>query len=240
MRMLTYQEEMAVVRIMRLVDKTLTSEDDDDNDEDENDDSLQQISNEKPMLGAKSSLELCNDSSVGNTTNYEDHAHLLDDEECTEIYASMPDQYFPSLTASNIFNSTSNVVTGLEVSEINPSMGLPMNRVSSKRWISDVIVKWYDIDHRQQHNEYQASSDAYSAQSILPKVISLLSQPCDDVTVFQRRTKIIGYVKHLLSSPLHELGNSDDQQELWAFHYPHPVPYRRFMLGRCAINFAAC
>ena len=37
--------------------KTLSSEDDDDNDED---DSLQEISDEKPMLGAKSPLELCN------------------------------------------------------------------------------------------------------------------------------------------------------------------------------------
>ena len=97
---------------------TLTSEDDDDNDED---DSLQEISDEKPMLGAKSPL-LCNNNDIRNTTNYEDHAHLLDDEECTEMYAPLSDQYFPSLTAPNVFSSTSSIATGLEVSanSINP------------------------------------------------------------------------------------------------------------------------
>ena len=108
MRTLTCRKETSVVRIMRIGSSTLISEDDDDNDED---DSLQEISDEKPMLGAKSPL-LCNNNDIRNTTNYEDHAHLLDDEECTEMYAPLSDQYFPSLTATNVFSSTSSIATG--------------------------------------------------------------------------------------------------------------------------------
>ena len=188
---------------------TLTSEDDDDNDED---DSLQEISDEKPMLGAKSPL-LCNNNDIRNTTNYEDHAHLLDDEECTEMYAPLSDQYFPSLTAPNVFSSTSSIATGLEVSA-NPinhgSADVSSNSGSLMSLLNGTISTFGN------NTEYQASSDAYSAQAILPKVISLFSHPEGDVDNISTSNKNSRVAKASAGSLLHELGNSDDQQELWA------------------------
>ena len=66
------------------------------------------------------------------------------------------------------------------------------------------------------NNDYQALNDAYSAQSILPKVISLLSQPEGDVSSVSTSNKTNRVREASAGSPLHELGNSDDQQELWA------------------------
>jgi hypothetical protein len=166
--------------------------------------------------------------SIGSTSmNFEDH--LLDDEECTEIYAPLTERYFPSPIVNGSNDYGTNIMNGFGLSAVtvkNSSGGGSNNDANLMSLISGKLSSM-GIE-----SSNRVANDAYSTTEILSEIVSVLQPTNSDGTDSginagtnssssntngSDNNKSGNCINQKLEgNPFHRLGNCDDQQELWA------------------------